>query len=274
MPTIQVRGAPIEYNVRGAGDTDVLLVPGGLVAAAFQPLASELARQASDRLRIVDLYRRGYGASAPPAPPFGIEDQARDCLAVLDGLGVDRAHVVGHSIGGLIALQLALAAPDRVRSLTLVEPALIGFIPGAAQAAQALSRVGALYQAGDRSGAVDTFLRGVAGEAYRVTMDRALPAGWFEAAAGNLDVFLGVELPSIRAWRFDAPDRVRQPVLSVYGTERRWGGADASGVEFDRVVHSWFPQTKSLPLPGSYHWPHVTDPATLAGELARFVATA
>lgn len=274
MSTIKVGDAQIEYSLRGTGNTELLLVPGGLVAAAFQPLASELARRFSDRLRTVELHRRGYGGSTRPIPPFGLEDQARDCLAVMDGLGIDRAHVVGHSIGGLIAVQMAAAAPDRVRSLTLIEPALTGFIPSAARAAQALGRVAALHQSGNSSEALDTFLRGVSGEGYRAVMDRALPAGWFEEATESMGVLLEVELPSIRAWRLDAPGRVRQPVLSVYGTEKRWGGTDAFGVEFDRVVCSWFPQAKSLPLQGSYHWPHVTDPAGLGSELARFVEAA
>ena len=274
MSTVEVGVTQIDYDTRGHGDQDLLLVHGGLVSAAFQPLASELVRQSPDRFRTVIIHRRGYGGSSPPVAPFGIEDQARDCLALMDALGVHRAHIVGHSIGGLIALQVAQVAPDRVRSLSLVEPALVGFIPGAVRAAQNLSQVGALYQAGNRLEALTTFLRGVSGEGFRATMDPVLPPGWLEEATGTLDVFFQTEIPSIRTWRLETPDRVRQPVLSIFGTEKRWGGTDAAGAEFDQVLRSWFPQTESLSCQGSYHWPHVTDPAGVAAGLTRFVGAA
>ncbi len=271
MPTTRVRDAQIEYDEWGSGERNLLLIPGAVISDAFRPLASELTRGSSHDLRIVGVHRRGYGGSSRPAAPFSIEDQALDCLGLMDRLGLDRAHVVGHSMSGLIALQLAQIAPARIASLTLVEPSLIGFVPSAPQAAQSLAKVGALFQSGDRVGAVDTFMRGVSGEDYRTTMDRALRAGWFEEAAQDLDVFFQIELPAIRAWRFEAKGDVRQPILSIYGTEKRWGGTAASGPEFDQVVRSWFPQTASLAVQGAHHWPHVTNTPEVASELTEFV---
>jgi pimeloyl-ACP methyl ester carboxylesterase len=271
---MEVHDAWIEYEVHGEGDIGMLLIPGGVVADAFQPLASELARDPAGRFRVVDLHRRGYGRSSPAPSPFRIEDQAGDGLALMDALGLTKAHLVGHSLSGLIALQMAQLAPAKIGSLTLIEPSLIGFVPSAPQAAQSLSKVGALYQSGDRAGAVDTFLRGVSGEDYRERVGRALPAGWFDQAVKDLDTFMRVELPAIRSWRFDARDLVKQPILSIYGTERRWGGTAASGAEFDQVVHAWFPQTRSFPVRGAYHWPHVTNTHDVAEELAAFVAAA
>ncbi len=114
-------------------------------------------------------------------------------------------------------------------------------------------------------------MRGVSGEEYRKPLDTALPEGWFQQAAKDLDTFFRTELPAIRSWRFDARDGVTMPILSIYGTEKRWGGTAETGAEFNQVVRSWFPQTKSLPVTGAYHWPHITDVAEVAKELTRFV---
>ena len=75
----------------------------------------------SDRYRLARFDNRGIGASALIAGgALSIAAMAEDALAVLDALGVAQAHVVGHSMGGVIAQQLALSAPQRVRSLALL----------------------------------------------------------------------------------------------------------------------------------------------------------
>ncbi|WP_030164217.1 alpha/beta fold hydrolase [Spirillospora albida] len=75
---------------------------------------------------------RGHGHS-PHEPPWSTEQHVADVLAALDIEGVDRAHLIGHSFGGMIALHLARAAPDRVRSLVLLDPS-IGLDPSGAHA--------------------------------------------------------------------------------------------------------------------------------------------
>lgn len=73
------------------------------------------------RLLAVDL--RGHGHS-PWTPPWGFEQHIADAVAVLDAHGLDRVPVLGHSFGGAIALHLARIAPERVKRLILVDPAL------------------------------------------------------------------------------------------------------------------------------------------------------
>ncbi|MEV4476223.1 alpha/beta fold hydrolase [Nonomuraea salmonea] len=63
------------------------------------------------------------------AHPYTIGDLARDCLAVLDGYGLDAAHVAGTSLGGMIAQWLGVHAPDRVRSLTIMSSSPMGHDP-------------------------------------------------------------------------------------------------------------------------------------------------
>lgn len=74
----------------------------------------------SSRARVIAPDNRGSGESPAPAGPYAASEMAGDALALLDELGVESADVAGHSLGGMIALEMALAAPARVRSLVLL----------------------------------------------------------------------------------------------------------------------------------------------------------
>ncbi len=274
MQIVKVRGASIEYEVNGEGDGEILLIQGGVISDSFQPLISELLRIRPGLFRIVNFHRRGYSGSSAVSPPFSIEEQAKDCLSLMDELGLKRPNIVGHSMGGLIALQLADDVPERISSLTLIEPSLFTYTPANPLATQGLQKVAALYQTGDKAGAIDQFMRGSSGQDYKSTLDGILPAGWFEQAVKDVDTFFRVEFPSIRQWRFTGADRVKHPTLSIYGTGLRWSNAEASGVEFDKVLHTWLPQTQSVAIQGAYHFVHVTNTPKVTNSLDNFVEKA
>jgi pimeloyl-ACP methyl ester carboxylesterase len=110
----------IEFEVRGDGEP-VLLIHGAIVADSFLPMMSE---PALSHYQLIRYRRRGYGQSAPPSGPSTVSGQANDARALLEHVGVSQSHVVAHSGGGLIAVQLTLESPEMVRSLVLFEPAL------------------------------------------------------------------------------------------------------------------------------------------------------
>jgi 3-oxoadipate enol-lactonase/4-carboxymuconolactone decarboxylase len=85
----------------------------------FDPQAAALARDH----RVIRMDLRGHGLSGVTAGPVTMSRHAQDALALLDALGVQRAHVVGLSIGGRIAQQMAAEAPERVASLVLMDTA-------------------------------------------------------------------------------------------------------------------------------------------------------
>lgn len=99
------------------GDGNPILLINGLgsVATAWHRLRPRLAAD----FRVVSFDNRGAGRSEVPSQPYTFESMASDAVAVLDAAGIESAHVLGLSMGGLIAQEVALAHPSRVRSLVL-----------------------------------------------------------------------------------------------------------------------------------------------------------
>ena len=106
----------IAYDVRGRGRPLVLVQGVGIGRWGWEPVADRLARH----FQVLTIDNRGIGASDSPPGPFTTRAMAQDVLAVLDHAGIRRASVLGTSLGGMIALELALAHPERVDRLVLV----------------------------------------------------------------------------------------------------------------------------------------------------------
>jgi pimeloyl-ACP methyl ester carboxylesterase len=115
MPTIEANGVDLYVEQTGSGD-DVICISG--LADEGACWVDQVAGL-SDRWRITTFDNRGVGRSAAPAGEYRITDFAADTAALMDELGIDRAHVLGSSMGGAIAQELALGYPEKVRSLVL-----------------------------------------------------------------------------------------------------------------------------------------------------------
>jgi 3-oxoadipate enol-lactonase len=103
------------YEVHGEG-APVLLIHGwGYGLWGWEPVVGPLA----SRYRVVAFDNRGVGGSDVPPGPYTVADMAEDAVAVLDAAGLRTAHVVGTSLGGMIAQEVALDFPDRVDRLVL-----------------------------------------------------------------------------------------------------------------------------------------------------------
>jgi pimeloyl-ACP methyl ester carboxylesterase len=116
MPRAHLGDLELFYEIDGAGEPVLLLMGLGGEHRAWDLQRSELAR----RYRLVLLDNRDAGASGEARASYGTADMAADALALMDHLGVERFHVIGASMGGAIAQQLALQAPARVASLVLI----------------------------------------------------------------------------------------------------------------------------------------------------------
>lgn len=115
MPYAENDGAKIYWEEHGSGEPLLLIMGLGATLDLWHRLVPAL----SARHRVILLDNRGVGRSAVPEPPYSMPQMADDAVAVLDAAAVDSAHVIGASMGGIIAQELALRHPARVRSLVL-----------------------------------------------------------------------------------------------------------------------------------------------------------
>jgi pimeloyl-ACP methyl ester carboxylesterase len=251
----------LAYEVRGEGEP-VMLIHAGVLADFFEPLMDEPAL--TDGYRLVRYHRAGYGESGRVVGPLGFSGQAAHCRALMRTLGIERAHIVGHSSSANMALELALDAPEAVQSLALLEPALLA-VPSGPYGPRAVER----YRAGDKAGAIDTHMRGVCGPRWREMLDQALP-GAYDQAVADADTFFGQELPALREWSFGPGQaaRVTRPALAVLGAASR----EVTPV-FDQrqeLLLAWLPEAEPFVVPGTTHMMQVQSPREVAEGLAAF----
>ncbi len=123
MPTLRVNDINLYYEVTGQGQP-LLLVHGlGSSTRDWVLQTAELSRQ----FQVITFDLRGHGQTDKPPAPYSMAQFAADTAGLLRGLGVGPAHVVGLSLGGMVAFQLAVDAPALIKTLTIVNsgPALI-----------------------------------------------------------------------------------------------------------------------------------------------------
>ncbi len=117
MLSAALNGTTLAYELAGAG-SPVLLIMGLAARARAWDLQFHAIRE---RHQVARFDNRGVGASAPlDSARTSMDQMARDALALMDHLGWERAHVAGVSMGGMISQELALLAPERLRSLSLI----------------------------------------------------------------------------------------------------------------------------------------------------------
>ena len=226
-----VRGGELDYRVTGTGEP-VLLIHGSVFADAFDAFRNEPALA---NYQLITYHRRGYGGSTRAMPPVSIEQQAADAIALLDRLNIKRAHIIGHSFGGSIALQMAALYPQRVASVALLEPIVPAF------------------------GAVEIKL-----------VDELKGFGTIntEQAVRDAVTFVEVERPSLEQWKFASEDigKLRMPVLAVIGANSKAGSRESHEALLRAMPHA-----EALVVNGTGHALQLQQPKTVADGIAVFL---
>ena len=265
MHSVEVNGVELEHEVRGAGEP-VLLID-MLIADCFVPLLTQPVL--ADRYQLIRYHKRGWVGSTHTPPPVNIADHAADAAALLDELGVRRAHIVGHSTGAAIGAQLALDHPEKVHTLTMLEPTLVSLPLGQAFL-KAAGPVFEAYRNGDHSAAFAMFVSAASGldwDMCRALLEERIP-GVVAQSIQDADTFFGIELPSLTTWTF-GPEQaaaIHQPVLSVLGAETQplW-------VEIAEFLRSSLPHVEERTIDRVGHLLQIQRPEPVAQALAEFV---
>lgn len=238
----------LTHEVTGDGEP-VVLVPGGLTGwVSWLPHADRL-RERWRTIRVQPIHNELGSAGRPGEPGYTTETERESLRMTLDALGIDAAHIAGWSAGGTAVIEFALAYPERVRSLTLVEPGAYWVLEQLGEASPDLERA-------------NSFMHGLFGK--DVTEDDL--AGFLELAglapsreAARNDPYWPRAVPHRAAlsWyseEFDRTDRsieelatIRCPVLLVKGSD---------STELDRhavdVLGERLPKATVLELPGDH----------------------
>jgi pimeloyl-ACP methyl ester carboxylesterase len=263
VKSADVNGVRLAYELIGTGKP-LLLIHGSNLATGLAPLAAALARQAP-WLRLLRYHRRGYDGILSGS--ISVEQHAADALELLARLGMPSAHLLGYSYGGVVALQAAMMAPSRVRSLVLLEPILTE-VPSAAKFFAAMDPVTSRYADGDVAGAVAATFASLGGQGWKDLIATAGPDA-LEMAVRDGPTFYQAEAPSLKNWTLD-PTRTRSvdaAVLSVVG-----GDSGQFFTEGRHLLHQRFRQCVDADIPGANHLLYLQAPERIANAVAGFIA--
>ena len=247
MPKARVNGISLNYNVEGQGEPLILMMGCGGPGRAwfFQ------TRVFKKHYKVVTFDARdaALGKTDNPSEPYTMNTLADDTIGLMDHLGIDRAHILGFSMGGMIAEELAINYPERVQKLVLAST-----VSSASQIAPELLRLFGLdedFSEGDwasvdvRQGFGSATALAFNSKLYRMLVALLFPIcdrlGWFERLKGQRGAVAGCDT-------LDRLHTIRAPTLVIVGTEERCVQLHASEVMASRI-----PNAKLVKVDGASH---------------------
>ena len=250
MPFTANQGAKLYWDEQGQGEP--VLMINGLTYPSYMWHRTRPALNA--RFRTVAFDNRGIGQSEVPPGPYPIPLMASDAAAVLDAAGIESAHVLGYSMGGMIAQEFALKYPKRVCSLVLAATHA-----GGPEAVRAEPKVREILSSVEltpdqASEAIQPFIYDPRTPQQRIDEDMAIRRKWFPTPEGRLAQLQGI-------LTFDAYNRIAQiavPTLVIHGE-----GDKLVPTENGRMLAQRIPGAKLVILNHASHifWTDQTDAA-------------
>ena len=270
---VQAGRACVSTLTMGEGP-DLLLLHGlGGAKSSFFDTAAALSR----RYRVHAMDLPGFGGSTAPLAPYNAPYFARTVVAAMDTMGIERAHVVGNSMGGRVALELGMEYPDRVGGLGLLCPAVafvrrewhplvrvlrpeFGLLPHSLGRARIEAQFWSLFADRDL---VDPSVADIAVDEFERIYRSAGARLAFLTAARNIYL----EKPFGRGGFYPRLAGLKAPAMFVWSSHDKLIPA-----AFQRHVERWLPSAEQILLDGCGHVPQVERPDHTNGLLERFFA--
>jgi pimeloyl-ACP methyl ester carboxylesterase len=275
MHDVRLSGRTVSVLTMGEGP-DVLLLHGlGGTKSSFLQTAGALA---GGGYRVHALDFPGFGASSKPlTAPYTAAWFARTVLETMDAMGVDGAYLVGNSMGGRVAIEVAMLAPERIDGIGLLCPAVafvkrqfhplvrlmrpeVSLLPHAIPRALVARQFWSLFS--DRE-AIDPSVADVAVDGFRKIYGSPGARHAFLASARNLYL----DEPWGRRGFYARLSDLEVPALFVWGSHDKLIPAS-----FSRIVSEWLPEARQVVLDGCGHVPQIERSAEVNAMLAEFFA--
>jgi pimeloyl-ACP methyl ester carboxylesterase len=272
---VRLPGRRVSTLTMGQGPDVVCLHGLGATKASFFDTAAALTRDGY-RVHAVDL--PGFGGSSKPiAAPYSARWFAETVVEVMDALEVGRAHLVGNSMGGRVAIEVGLRAPERVAGLALLSPAVafvkrdwhpivrllrpeLGLLPHSFGRARVARQFWGMFADPDQ---VDPSVADVVVDEFQRIYASAGARLAFLTAARNIYL----DRPFGRGGFYPRLADLEAPTLFVWGARDR-----IIPPGFKRHVAKWHPQAEHIVLERCGHVPQVERPAQTIGLMRRFFA--
>ncbi|MEK6272176.1 MAG: alpha/beta hydrolase [Actinomycetota bacterium] len=275
LQEVALHGHRVGFRVAGEGPLIVLLH--GITSTSDVWL--EAMERLAERYTVVAPDLLGHGRSAKPRGDYSLGAYASGARDLLGVLGFERGTVVGHSLGGGIALQFAYQFPEYCERLVLVSSGGLGkevhpllraaALPGAELVMPLIIRDWAIGAGSAVAGFLDRF-------GFSAGPDLAEAARGYASLAdrGAREAFLHTlrAVVDLEGQRVSATDRLylaeRLPTLLIWGTDD-----PIIPMEHGRAAQERIPKSRLVEIPGSGHWPQLDDPDRFVAELTEFVET-
>lgn len=271
----RVSNAELRYAVIGRGEP-VLCIHGTSIADSlitplrfYPPLFGDY--------QLISYYRAGYNGSTLEKPDLSIEEGADHVRQLLDHLGIDKAHIVAFSFGGVIGFQSLLSYPERVHSAVLLEP----YLPRESDAAvkaniDAFNRANEIYQRGEKLAAARLYMELVCGPRFFAAVDMTNPLDVWSRVEAAVDTTFTVDFPAITNWGFRpsqadafAPNKPKMPILAVMGLDSE--AAMPGFCETQAFLMRWLPQAERCGIMNATHGMQSMNPLAVGEAVYTFL---
>jgi len=259
MPVANINGVKINYRVQGQGEPLIMIMGAGSNQSGWRFQIGLFKKY----FRVITFDNRGVGKSDKPAGPYTMRMMADDTIGLMDHLGIEKAHVLGGSMGGMIAQELAINYPERVDKLVLA--GAFARRDGVSGFSSEIDKAIEVYERSSRDKASQRRLFGVFMDSvfnkwfYRVFMASLMKAAIrFSATKGVAEQFEAI-------LGHDAADRlgmIKASTLVITGTEDR----AIKPVSSD-VIAGLVPKAKLVKVQGGGH----NFPVEMRGEFNKEV---
>ena len=272
--TARVGNATLKYTVVGTGEPVLCIHGTNMADSIVTPLRFHPPLLAG--YQFISYYRAGYNGSTLDKPELSIEESAEHAKQLLDQLGIDKAHVMAFSFGGVIAFQFLLSYPERAHSAILLEAYLPREEPAAVDAnIEAYQRALAIYRTGDKLGAAQRYMADICGPSLVGAAEMTGPLDLWRRVESCVDTVFGVDFPAITNWKFRMSEADRfgprpgMPVLAAMGLDSE---AVLPGFrETQRFLMEWLPQAERLGVMNATHGMQIMNPVGVGEGVHAFL---